>query len=758
MYYCKRCGNRLDFKIGTCRKCGLNYDFRTEREVKAEGKGFAFGWAILGFFMPFIGLVLFLYWRKTYKVRSKSVGIGALTGEILSIIAAVVLSVSLVSSIVFGFVNPLTAAYNDGKNNSEITAPLPENAKYENSADGTLKFNVVESPTAYAAAFDEKTQTVLGRDYHTVYFYDAWGGAPYYNKLLRSQNSGKNNYMTFNYSIRCLDAHNGIVAIGFGEIRKMALIDVEYGGTTYIDADVAVNYVKITDDYVVYSNVGKNGYCEVRAMKLSGNEDKLIGVYYSPSFAVVAGINRVFICENEGENKRLEFVDLDTFGRKTVDNLHSSEGKVFYDGEYIHALGNLYGAGNGKLIASGQTPVFEENIRLYSQLCCDGEYRVVSTSNCQTALFYAKTNQLVRVYDLYATEAYSLGGGRFVALCGESGYFADFSVTLFSVPDAYGENFKKRETQNGQKDDYDPSSFDEEANTAEKIESGIFEVGEGYKKITYDFFSGRIYALYDKEIASYEVDTGEKVLSLTLENESSDFCFGENFIAVGYSDNGHIDLFNNQTLEKTSIDTGRKNVREMLYIQNTVVFTEKNEGNKNSKAYFLDPITGEITETQESFFFPVMIEEREGNVVLIAETGTYMAAYFIDFADERKVTNVLRYFLEKCDEGRDAVDPYFDGEYFHIYGKLVRLNGGTIAAEKEYIDYRVTQNLIRQLYFDDSIVISVNDKDRIVVIDTQAVEVKKVINFFATSIFKIPASNIFIVIDEYSGRFATIAV
>ena len=57
--------------------------------VTTPKEGSKFGWGVLGFFFPVVGLILFLVWLKNKKKASKAAGIGALIGFILSIILTV---------------------------------------------------------------------------------------------------------------------------------------------------------------------------------------------------------------------------------------------------------------------------------------------------------------------------------------------------------------------------------------------------------------------------------------------------------------------------------------------------------------------------------------------------------------------------------------------------------------------------------------------------------------------------------------------
>lgn len=45
------------------------------------------GWGVLGFFIPLVGLILFLVWKDTKPNSAKVAGIGAIIGVVLGILA-----------------------------------------------------------------------------------------------------------------------------------------------------------------------------------------------------------------------------------------------------------------------------------------------------------------------------------------------------------------------------------------------------------------------------------------------------------------------------------------------------------------------------------------------------------------------------------------------------------------------------------------------------------------------------------------------
>lgn len=54
-----------------------------------EEKGNA-GWAVLGFFIPLVGFILWLVWRESKPADSKMAGIGCLIGVVASVIITIV--------------------------------------------------------------------------------------------------------------------------------------------------------------------------------------------------------------------------------------------------------------------------------------------------------------------------------------------------------------------------------------------------------------------------------------------------------------------------------------------------------------------------------------------------------------------------------------------------------------------------------------------------------------------------------------------
>ena len=87
--YCKYCGKIIDDDSKYCVNCGnnMNNDNSGTVPVDAPSKGFA----VLGFFIPIIGLILYLVYESKQPKRAKSAGRGALIGFITKIVVYIVI-------------------------------------------------------------------------------------------------------------------------------------------------------------------------------------------------------------------------------------------------------------------------------------------------------------------------------------------------------------------------------------------------------------------------------------------------------------------------------------------------------------------------------------------------------------------------------------------------------------------------------------------------------------------------------------------
>ena len=95
--FCPQCGTRLPAGTKYCDQCGSELKALLHPEPTTTSSSVSSkvedapsgGFAVLGFFIPLVGLILFLVWHDTYPLRAKSAGKGALAGVITGVALAI---------------------------------------------------------------------------------------------------------------------------------------------------------------------------------------------------------------------------------------------------------------------------------------------------------------------------------------------------------------------------------------------------------------------------------------------------------------------------------------------------------------------------------------------------------------------------------------------------------------------------------------------------------------------------------------------
>ena len=83
--YCKNCGQQIDDNAVVCPHCGAPTDNFNKRQTNAPQADAApsAGFAVLCFFFPIVGLILYLVWKDSMPMRAHSCGKGALISVIV---------------------------------------------------------------------------------------------------------------------------------------------------------------------------------------------------------------------------------------------------------------------------------------------------------------------------------------------------------------------------------------------------------------------------------------------------------------------------------------------------------------------------------------------------------------------------------------------------------------------------------------------------------------------------------------------------
>lgn len=130
--YCKNCGRTVDDTSSYCNNCGARIDNKPNADVSEDNSNL--GFAILGFFIPIVGLILFLIYEEKKPKRAKSAGKGALIGFITEIVLAIIL---VILYVVFA-----ASLFNNISNDIESNIPAIGDVFKEETTDKILEKDV----------------------------------------------------------------------------------------------------------------------------------------------------------------------------------------------------------------------------------------------------------------------------------------------------------------------------------------------------------------------------------------------------------------------------------------------------------------------------------------------------------------------------------------------------------------------------------------------------------------------------------------
>ena len=125
--YCKNCGKNIYDSATYCINCGTRFD----NNINETDDHSSFGFAILGFFIPIVGLILFLIYEGKKPKRAKSAGKGALIGFITKIVLSIIL---VILYVVFA-----TSLFSNISDDIESNIPAIGNVFREETIDEILE-------------------------------------------------------------------------------------------------------------------------------------------------------------------------------------------------------------------------------------------------------------------------------------------------------------------------------------------------------------------------------------------------------------------------------------------------------------------------------------------------------------------------------------------------------------------------------------------------------------------------------------------
>ena len=127
--YCKNCGRIVDANSSYCSHCGTRLDNTACANISEDNS--SFGFAILGFFIPIVGLILFFIYEGKQPKRAKSAGKGALIGFITKIVLSIIFTI-----IYFVFAASIFSNISD---DIESIAPVIGDVSEEETTDDILE-------------------------------------------------------------------------------------------------------------------------------------------------------------------------------------------------------------------------------------------------------------------------------------------------------------------------------------------------------------------------------------------------------------------------------------------------------------------------------------------------------------------------------------------------------------------------------------------------------------------------------------------
>ena len=185
--YCSHCGKPIPEGADYCLNCGC----AVNGSAPSKDDSSSFGFALLGFLFPLIGLILYFVYEDKRPKRAKSVGKGALAGVITGIVVSILLavatfffSVSVMDAAVSGEVSdiPIFGSIinemveeldDDGSDKCEVSVgkfSTVERSGYDATTLELTVRNITDEPYSYGITVDayDADGTRIGTEYVVV--------------------------------------------------------------------------------------------------------------------------------------------------------------------------------------------------------------------------------------------------------------------------------------------------------------------------------------------------------------------------------------------------------------------------------------------------------------------------------------------------------------------------------------------------------------------------------------------------------------
>lgn len=113
--YCRYCGKQIEEDARFCPYCGSAQ--QEERQAPPPQQRYvdpndapSGGFAVLGFFFPLIGLILYLVWKDELPQRAHSCGKGALVGVVVYVVVWILAMIAMCGIVNAAMSLPVIAA------------------------------------------------------------------------------------------------------------------------------------------------------------------------------------------------------------------------------------------------------------------------------------------------------------------------------------------------------------------------------------------------------------------------------------------------------------------------------------------------------------------------------------------------------------------------------------------------------------------------------------------------------------------------